>query len=251
MPSVRHSVSRWCFAQIPLPEFARAVRSLGLESIELLHPEEWAVVREYGLTCAMGNGPDSIAESMGRRENHARLVPAFAERIQLAAQAGVPSLVCFSGNRHGRSEEENLEACVEGYRQVIRLAERAGVTLCLELLNSKIDHPDYQADSTRWGVELCERVGSERFKLLYDIYHLQIMEGDLIRTIQAHHSHIGHYHTAGNPGRHELDDAQEINYGTVTRAIQATGFTGFIGHEFIPTRDPLASLQQAVRICTV
>jgi hydroxypyruvate isomerase len=251
MPSLRHSVSQWCFDQIPLPELATAVRAMGIESIELLEPADWPVVQRAGLTCAMARAPDTITDSFNRRENHARLVPAFHERIRACARAGLPNLICFSGNRRGQSDEEGLEICAEGIRQIVGVAEREKVTLCIELLNSKVDHPDYQCDRTAWGVELCRRVSSERFKLLYDIYHMQIMEGDVIRTIQAHHAFIGHYHTGGNPGRAEIDDTQELNYRAIVRAIQATGYRGFIGQEFIPKCDPLQSLRGAIELCTV
>ena len=251
MSSIRHSVSRWCFPDIPLPEFARAVRAIGIESVELLEPKDWAAVRNEGLTCALARGPDTITDSFNRRENHTQLVPAFQQRLRDCAAAGIPNVVCFSGNRRGQSDEEGLRVCAEGFKQLVSTAEKVGVTLCLELLNSKIDHPDYQCDRTAWGIELCRRVGSERFKLLYDIYHMQIMEGDVIRTIQENHAYFGHYHTAGNPGRHELDDTQELNYRPIMRAIAATGYTGFVGHEFLPTRDPMASLREAVALCTV
>lgn len=251
MNSFRHSVSQWCFPNIPLPTLAREARAIGIESIELLEPNQWKTVQENGLMCALARGPDTITDSFNRRENHARLVPAFQQRLRECADAGVPNVVCFSGNRAGQSDEEGLEICVEGFKQLAATAEKAGVTLCLELLNSKVDHPDYQCDHTAWGVELCKRVGSERLKLLYDIYHMQIMEGDVIRTIQDNHRHIGHYHTAGNPGRHEIDDTQELNYRPIMRAIAATGYTGFVGHEFLPMRDPLTSLREAVELCTV
>jgi hydroxypyruvate isomerase len=248
---MRHSVSQWCFPRISLADLAMAARSMHIESIELLEPADWPVVQRIGLTCAMARGPDSIADSFNRRENHERLVPAFHERLRECARAGLPNLICFSGNRHGRSDEEGLEVCTEGLKQVVGIAEQEKVTLCMELLNSKLDHPDYQCDHTAWGVELCRRVGSERFKLLYDIYHMQIMEGDVIRTIQASHPYIAHYHTAGNPGRGEIDDTQELNYPAIMRAIAATGYSGFIGQEFIPKRDPLRSLSEAIALCSV
>jgi hydroxypyruvate isomerase len=251
MNPIRHSVSQWCFPGIPLPDLARAARAMGIESIELLEPADWPVVREHGLVCALGRGPDTIADSFNRRENHARLVPGFRGRLREAAAAGVPNLVCFSGNRRGQSDEEGLEICAEGFKQIAAAAERAEVTLCLELLNSKIDHPDYQCDRTTWGVELVRRVGSPRFKLLYDIYHMAVMGEDVIGTITTHHASIAHYHTAGVPGRHEIDDTQTLDYPAIMRAIQATGYTGFIGHEFLPRRDPLTSLREAVQLCTI
>jgi hydroxypyruvate isomerase len=251
MASVHHSVSHWCFSKIPLPELALVARDMGIESIELLEPADWPVVQRAGLTCAMARGPDTITDSFNRRQNHAQLVPAFQRRLRECANARLPNLICFSGNRHGQSDEEGLEICAEGIRQVVGVAEREKVTLCLELLNSKVDHPDYQCDHTAWGVELCRRVGSERFKLLYDIYHMQIMEGDVIRTIQQYHAFIGHYHTGGNPGRAEIDETQELNYPAIVRAIVATGYHGFIGQEFIPKREPLRSLRAAIALCSV
>ncbi|MGH7943741.1 MAG: hydroxypyruvate isomerase family protein [Opitutaceae bacterium] len=248
---MRHSVSHWCFPGISLADLAMAARTMSIESIELLEPEDWRVVERAGLTCAMARSPDTIADSFNRRENHDRLVPAFHERIIACARARLPNLICFSGNRGGQSDEEGLEICAEGIKQIVGVAEREKVTLCMELLNSKVDHPDYQCDHTAWGVELCRRVDSGRFKLLYDIYHMQIMEGDVIRTIQQNHRFIGHYHTGGNPGRGEIDDTQELNYPAIVRAIAATGYDGFIGQEFIPKRDPLRSLREAVALCTV
>ncbi len=248
---IRHSVSQWCFPNIPLPELARAARGMGIESVELLEPPEWPVIKAEGMRCALGRGPDTIADSFNRREHHAKLVPAFRERLRAAARAGVPNLVCFSGNRRGQSDEEGLANCAEGFRQLAATAEETGVTLCLELLNSKVDHPDYQCDRTSWGVELCRRVGSPRFKLLFDIYHMAVMGEDVIAMIREHHAWFAHYHTAGVPGRHEIDGTQTLDYPAIMRRIKATGFDGFVGQEFLPLRDPLKSLREAVRICTV
>jgi hydroxypyruvate isomerase len=251
MSPVRQSVSRWCFSALALDTLAAEARALGLESIELLDPPDWAVVARHGLICAMANAPApcTIEQGINRREAHAALLEAYAVRLRECAAAGVPNLIVFAGNRCGIGDEEGMEACAEFLHRIVGEAERAGVTLCMELLNSRIDHPDYQCDRTAWGVELCERVGSERFKLLYDIYHMQIMEGDVIRTIQRAHACIGHFHTAGNPGRHELDDTQELNYPAIVRAIRATGFRGFLGHEFVPRGEPLAALRAAVALC--
>jgi hydroxypyruvate isomerase len=240
---------------MPLPDFADAVKKMGVESIELLEPAQWPALQKAGLVCAVSGQPKvaSIKRGFNRREHHADMVPAYIERISECAAASVPNLICFSGNREGQSDEEGLVICAEGLRKVMPAAEKAGVTLIMELLNSKVNHADYQADRTAWGVELCKRVGSERFKLLYDIYHMQIMEGDVIRTIRESEKYIGHYHTAGNPGRNEFEpqDAQELNYPAIMRAIHDTGFRGFVGQEFSPKRDPLTSLAAAVRICTV
>ena len=247
----RHSVCRWCFAGIPLEKFALDAKSLGIHSIELLEPAEWPVVQRAGLTCALANGTTRIDEGFNRKENHARFVPSMKERIAQCADAGLPNVICFSGNRHGLSDEEGLENCAQGLKQILPTAEQKRVTVLMELLNSKVDHKDYQCDHTAWGVELVKRVGSERFKLLYDIYHMQIMEGDIIATIRDHYSYIGHYHTGGCPGRHEIDDSQELNYAAIMREIAATGFSGFVAQEFVPTRDPLRSLADAIRICSV
>ena len=252
----KHSVCRWPYRQLSVEEVARMARELGLDSVELLERDEWPIARSHGLTCAMGYAavPEPrtrLTRGFNRVEHHAWLVPAYERTIPLAAASGVPNLICFSGNRDGQSDEEGLAACARGIAALLPAAERHGVTICMELLNSKVDHPDYQCDRTSWGVALAKRVGSERFKLLYDIYHMQIMEGDVIRTIRDNHQYIAHYHTAGVPGRHEIDASQELNYPAIMRAIAETGFTGYVAQEFIPTRDPRTSLAEAVRICRV
>jgi len=252
--SFRQSVCRWCFKDIPLDQLCASAKEIGLESVELLDPSEWKVAQKQGLTCAMGNGATTIPDGFNTLENHARLIPAFEVRIKEAADAGLPNVICFSGNRRALSDEEGLENCVVGIQKIMPAAERAGVTICMELLNSRVNHKDYQCDRTPWGVELVKRVGSERFKLLYDIYHMQIMEGDVIRTIRDNHQFIGHYHTAGNPGRNEFtrpEDIQELNYTSIMTAIAGTGYKGFVGQEFIPTRDPIPSLREAFELCRV
>jgi hydroxypyruvate isomerase len=193
----------------------------------------------------------SITEGLNRKENHPRIVKELTAHIEFAAAEGLPNVICMSGNRKGMSDEEGLKNCALGLKKVIGLAEKKKVTVCMEGLNSKVDHKDYMYDHTPWGVALCEKVGSERFKLLYDIYHMQIMEGDVIRTIRKYHKHIAHYHTGGNPGRNEIDETQELNYPAIVRAIVETGYQGYLGQEFIPSRDPLQSLAQAFRICDV
>ena len=248
----RHSVCKWCYRDIPLAEFAAAVKEFGLESVELLNPADWPVVQKLGLTCAMANGTTTIPKGFNRLEHHAGYVASMTERIRQCADAGIPNVIVFSGNRDGMSDEQGLENCAIGLKQIVGEAEKRGVTVCMELLNSKVNHKDYMCDRTPWGVELCKRVGSERFKLLYDIYHMQIMEGDVIRTIQESHAYIGHYHTAGNPGRNEIDETQELNYPAIMRAIKATGFKGFVAQEFVPKRTPpLESLRAAVQLCRV
>ena len=252
----RHSVTRWPFAKLSVDELARAAKRLGLQSVELLEPDEWATLKPHGLTWAVGYAPAGdprtrLTVGWNREANHAWLIPGYEKGLALAAAAGVPQVICFSGNRDGLSDAAGLDACAKGLRQLMPTAERLGVTVIMELLNSKVDHKDYQCDRTPWGAALVDRVGSTRFKLLYDIYHMQIMEGDVIRTIRDHKEHIGHYHTAGVPGRHELDATQELQYPAIMRAIAGTGFTGYVAQEFIPTRDPLTSLAEAVRLCRV
>jgi hydroxypyruvate isomerase len=248
---IRHSVCRWCYNKMPLEEFARAVKDMGLESIELLGPDEWHVVQKLGLTCAIANGTTTIPQGLNRLENHEKMVPSMIGRIGEVAAAGLPNVIVFSGNRDGMDDELGLENCAIALKQIVPAAEKAGVTVCMELLNSKVNHADYMCDRTHWGVELVKRVGSERFKLLYDIYHMQIMEGDVIATIRENAAYIGHYHTGGVPGRNEIDEGQELYYPAIMRAIRDTGYKGFVAQEFIPKRDPLTSLREGVRICTV
>jgi len=261
--NIRHSVSAWCYGSLfnpgkdkPAPmsfeDFCRACYRLGLESVELLGEAQWPAVKKAGLTCAMCNGPDSIPYGWNRLEHHDDLLAKFEKSIPKVAEAGFLNIITFSGNRKGMSDEQGLENCVKGLKRLMPIAEKHKVTVCVELLNSKRSHKDYMADHTAWGVELCRRVGSERLKLLYDIFHMQIMEGDIIDTIRENHQYIAHYHTGGVPGRNEIDDTQEINYPSVMRAIVATGYKGFVGQEFVPRRpDPLASLKQSVQICDV
>ncbi|HON07301.1 MAG TPA: TIM barrel protein [Verrucomicrobiota bacterium] len=249
--NIHHSVSRWCYGKISLDDLCKACVDIGIESIELLGPNEWPTVKKYGLVCAMCNGPDRIDYGFNRVEHHDDLVAKFEKAIPQVAEFGYPNIICFSGNRRGMSDEEGLENCVKGLKRLMPTAEKYKVNVVLELLNSKVDHKDYMADHSNWGAELCKRVGSERLKLLYDIYHMQIMEGDLIRTIRQNYQYFGHYHTGGNPGRNEIDETQEINYSAVMRAIVKTGYKGFVGQEFVPKRDPLTSLRQAIMICDV
>ncbi len=254
--NINHSVCKWCYPGLSVRELAAAAKSMGIRSVELLEPDEWPILDEFGLTCAMPFGPlvegrNRLTDGFNEPGNHAWLIDGYRERIQQVADAGYNSVICFSGNRRGMSDEVGLEYCATGLAHIIQDAEAAGVMLCMELLNSKVDHQDYQCDRTRWGVELVKRVNSDNFRLLYDIYHMQIMEGDVIRTIRDNHDYIGHYHTGGNPGRHEIDESQELNYRAIMQAIVETGFTGFVGQEFVPARTPLVSLQQAVGICDV
>jgi hydroxypyruvate isomerase len=261
--NIHHSVCKWCFnsllerqnnrpAKMTFAEFCRACADMGLSSVELLGPSEWPTVKQAGLICAMCNGPDRIDGGWNRLGRHDELLAKFEEHIPQVAEAGFPNTITFSGNRRGMSDEEGLENCVKGLKRLAPIAERHKVTVTLELLNSKVDHKDYMADHTAWGVEVVKRVGSERIKLLYDIYHMQIMEGDVIRTIRDNHQYIAHFHTGGVPGRHEIDDTQELNYGAVMKAIVATGYKGHVSQEFVPSRpDALGSLRQAIEICDV
>jgi hydroxypyruvate isomerase len=250
---LKQSVSRWCFGKMSLDELAAHAARIGYRGIDLLPASDWPAVRKHGLVCAMGmlGGPVTIEKGLNRVEYHGPILDALDKGIDLAAEAGVPNIVCLSGNRAGMSDEEGLENCAKALGQIAPHAERKGVTLCMELLNSKVDHKDYMADHTAWGMELVKRVGSPRVKLLYDIYHMQIMEGDIIRTIRESIGSIAHFHTAGVPGRHEIDGSQELNYPAICRAIVDAGFTGFLAQEFTPTGDPLRALEDAFRICDV
>jgi hydroxypyruvate isomerase len=249
--NIKQSVCRWCYGNIPLEKLAEEAKRIGYRSIELLTPEEYQKVKPFGLTCAMVSGACQIPDCFNRKENHQSLEQKLRELIDFAAENGLPNVICFSGNRRGMSDDEGLSNSAEGLKRIVGFAEQKKVTICMELLNSKVDHADYMCDHTKWGVELAKKVGSPRFKLLYDIYHMQIMEGDVIRTIRDNHEHIGHYHTGGNPGRHEIDETQELNYPAIVRAILETGYDGYLGQEFIPSREPLASLAQGFRICDV
>ena len=250
---LKQSVCRWCYAKIPLADFCRGVADLGLTAIDLLQPAEWEVAKAHGLTCSMGSGfAGTIADGLNNRANHDAIVKGLEENVPRAAKAGVPNVISFFGNvQPGMSETEAIDNCVAGLNRARKVAEDHGVTICVELLNSKVNHPGYQGDRTAFGVAVVKAVASPRVKLLYDIYHMQIMEGDVIATIRANLDHIAHFHTGGVPGRHELDDTQELNWLAISRAIADTGFKGYMAHEFIPVRDPLASLREAVVLCDV
>ncbi len=247
----RQSFSWWCFeGRIDLEEMLMAAKKIGLEGIELIEPEFYGLVKKHGLTIASHRGHDSIESGLNDHANHQRIEQELLESIRIAEKWGCPNVIVFAGDRAAtQSEQIGAQITAEGLARVVPVAENAGVTLVLELLNSKVDHPGYQADSTAWGLQVCEMLNSPRVKLLYDIYHMQIMEGDVIRTILANHRQIAHYHTAGNPGRNNLDDTQELNYQAIARAISSTGYTGFIGHEFVPLGDPIKALEQAFKTC--
>ena len=250
---IHPSVCKWCYEKIPLNDFCKSAKDIGLVSVELLKVEEFPTLKQYDLTCAMVSGvPGGITSGLNRVENHDKIVQFFEQTLPAAAAFGAPNVICFSGNRAGMSDQQGLENCAIGLKRIAPIAEKNKVTVCMELLNSKRNHKDYMCDHTVWGVELVKRVGSERFKLLYDIFHMQIMEGDMVDTIREYHPYIGHYHTGGVPGRAEIDDTQEINYPRVMKAILETGFKGFVAQEFVPKRsDPIASLKQGVQICDV
>jgi hydroxypyruvate isomerase len=248
--NLKQSVCQWCYGRIPLEKLATEIKKIGYLSLELLVPEQFKKVKPLGVTCAVLGGAD-IANGLNRKENHPRILKRLHDYIEFAAAEGIPNVITMSGNRRGLADDEGMKVCVEGLKQIVGFAEEKKVNVIMEGLNSKVDHKDYMYDKTEWGVELCKKVGSPRFKLLYDIYHMQIMEGDVIRTINKHHEYIAHYHTGGNPGRHEIDETQELNYTAISRAIVKTKFDGFLAQEFIPAREPFSSLQQAFKICDV
>src|SRR5256712_7376999 len=251
---LKQSVCRWPYRQIPLPALCRAALDIGLAGIDLLRRDEWDQGRQCGLVCSMAyavNRRDFIATGFNDRANHAMLLRELEEALPLAARHGVPNIIAMFGNRRGKSDAEAIDNCVAGLNQIKGLAEAQGVTVCLELLNRKVDHADYQGDRTAFGVAVVKAAGSPRVRLLYDIYHMQIMEGDIIRTIRDNRDWIAHFHTGGVPGRHELDATQELNWHAVAAAIADTGFPGFVAHAFVPTRDPLTSLREAAAVCNV
>ncbi|MFY0651370.1 MAG: TIM barrel protein [Cyclobacteriaceae bacterium] len=250
--NIHHSVCRWCYEDIPLEELCEVAKEIGIKSIDLLHPEEWKVAANYGLTCAMPFGsPLMIEKGFNDPQYHDQLLKDYKDRIPLVAENGLETVICFSGNRNGLSDEDGLDNCARGLEPLIKIAEQHNVILSMELLNSKVDHPDYQCDHTEWGVKLAEKVGSEHFKLLYDIYHMQIMEGDIIATIKKYHQYFNHYHTGGVPGRAEIDTTQELYYPAIMEAIVDTGYTGYVAQEFVPNNDPIDSLKKAIALCDV
>ncbi len=254
---VNHSVCKWCYPKTSLEDLCKSAKDIGLNSIELLGPADWPTLKQYNLTCAMGSNPvidglGGIGKSFNRVEHHEKLIQAYEEIIPKAAAAGLQNVICFSGNRDGMADEQGMENCAVGLKKLMAVCERHKINLVMELLNSKVNHKDYMCDHSVWGVELCKKIGSERFKLLYDIYHMQIMEGDVIATIKKYNPYFAHYHTGGVPGRAEIDDTQELYYPAIMKAIVDTGFKGFVAQEFVPKRDDkLASLKQGVKICDV
>ncbi len=251
--NVNHSVCAWTYNFLSLTELCEVVKKIGFNAIDLVGPTQWQILKDQGVECSMCNGAEiSIDKGFNDPQYHQKLIKNYEEVIPLVAKAGYKNLICFSGNRLGMDDETGLKNCAEGLKKIMALAEKHQVVLTMELLNSKVDHKDYMCDTSPWGVELCKMVGSENFKLLYDIYHMQVQEGDIIRTIQKNHQYFGHYHTAGNPGRNEIGDDQEINYPAVVKAILETGFKGYICQEFIPkSEDKISSLTQAIQICDI
>ncbi len=249
---LKQSACRWCYRDIPLENLAKAAAEIGLKGIDLLNdPNDWPVVKKYGLIPTMTSGAGTIPDACNRKDLHDKLEKEFQTNIPRAAENGVPNVITFSGNRKGMSDGEGLENTVAILNRVKGVAEKHNVTICMELLNSKVNHKDYMFDHTAWGVEVIKRVNSPRVKILYDIYHAQIMEGDIIRTIRENIQHIAHFHTGGNPGRNELDDSQELNWRTIAKTIADLNFQGYVAHEFVPKRDPLTSLREAALLCDV
>jgi len=247
---INQSVCRWCYGKFSLDELCTVAKKMGMTAIDLLGPNDFPTLKKHGLICSMIS-THSPTKGMNDKKNHAGCIASIRSAIDAAAENGFPNVISFSGNRAGIPDDIGIENAVEGFKQIAGYAESKKVNICIEYLNSKVDHKDYMFDKTAWGVEVCKKVGSERVKILYDIYHAQIMEGDIIRTIRDNKDYIGHYHTGGNPGRNEIDDTQELYYPAIMKAIVQTGFKGYVAHEFIPKRDPLESLAYAVRICDV
>ena len=248
---LRHSVCRWCFGGMSLEDLCVMAKAQGVAGIDLLSENEWEVLTRFGMICTTANGPSTIPQGFNRLENHDRLVAESERLLPLVAAAGIPNMIVFSGNRFGMDDAEGRRNCAKGLKRIAPLAENLGVMLVMELLNSKVDHRDYMCDRTEWGAALVDEVGSDNFRLLYDIYHMQVMEGDVIRTIGQHGKAIAHYHSAGNPGRSNLDATQELYYPAIAKAIADSGFDGWFAHEFMPRGDKAAALREAVVACTV
>jgi len=251
--NINHSVCRWTYDFLSLDELCVLAKEIGIKAIDLIGPKDWHILKKHGIDSSMCNGAEiNLVDGWNNKDNHAKLIQSYTEHIELVSKAGYKNLIFFTGNRRGMDDETGMQNTVEGLKKIVGLAEKKGVVLQLELFNSKINHKDYMADKSAWGVEMCKRIGSENVKLLYDIYHMQINEGDVIRTIQDFHPYFGHYHTAGVPGRHEIDDTQELNYPAIMQAIVKTGYKGYVAQEFIPVAtDKIASLKDAIRRCDV
>ena len=247
---INQSVSKWCYGRFSVEEMCVIVKKMGLNAIDLLGPNDFPTLKKHGLACSMIN-THGLTKGLNRKENHEECLEKIRTAIDAAAEYGYPNVISFPGNREGMPDDVGVENSVIALKQIAGYAEKKGVTICLEYLNSKVNHKDYMFDNMAWGVEVCKKVGSERVKILYDIYHAQIMEGDIIRTLRDNKEYIGHYHTGGNPGRNEIDETQELYYPAIMRAIADTGYKGYVAHEFVPRKDPIESLAYAVRICDV
>jgi len=254
--NINHSVCQWTYSHIPLEALCSMVKKIGFSAIDLIGPKDWQVLKKYGIDSSMCNGAEiGLTKGWNDAQYHGQLIKNYMDHIDLVAAAGYKNLICFSGNRDGKDDETGMNTCITGLKKIIGFAEKKGVVLQMELFNSKVDHKDYMCDKSAWGVELCKKLDSPNFKLLYDIYHMQINEGDIIRTIQRDHIYFGHYHTAGVPGRHEIDDSQELYYPAIMKAILSTGYKGYVAQEFIPTstseKEKEKALQKAIKICDV
>ncbi len=254
--NINHSVCSWTYGFLSIEALCKLVKKLGFAAIDLVGPKDWNILKQYAVDSSMCNGAEiSLVQGWNDPQYHNKLIKNYEEHIELVAAAGYKNLICFSGNRNGMDDEKGLKNCVTGLKKIMSLAEKKGVVIQMELFNSKVDHKDYMADSSAWGVRLCKELGSANFKLLYDIYHMQINEGDVIRTIQNDHQYFGHYHTAGVPGRHEIDETQELYYPAIMKAILATGYKGYVAQEYIPTgKDDaakIAALKKAIKICDI
>lgn len=252
--NINHAVCRWTFNNLSLDELCEVVKEIGFSAIDLVKPNEWPVLQKHGIYCSMcyTAGDNDLTKGLNNPALHDKLIKEYQEVIPVMAKAKYKNLICFSGNRNGMDDETGMKNCITALKRILPLAEQNGVTMIMELLNSKVDHKDYMNDRSAWGIELCKRIDSPNFLLLYDIYHMQIDEGDIIRTIKENHRYFGHYHTGGVPGRNEINDTQELYYPAVMRAIKSTGFKDYVGQEFMPTRkDKVASLREAINICDV
>lgn len=251
--NIKHAVCRWTYSFLSLDELCKAVKDIGFAAIDLVGPKEWDTLKKYNIYSSMCNGAEiSLTEGWNDKQYHPTLIKNYTDHIDLVSKAGYKNLICFSGSRRGMTDEAGLKTCADGLKQIMLHAEKKGVVIQMELLNSKVNHKDYMCDKSAWGAELCKQIGSENFKLLYDIYHMQIDEGDVIRTIQDRHQYFGHYHTGGVPGRNEIDESQELYYPAIIKAIVATGFKDYLAQEFLPTKpDKIASLREAIKICDV
>jgi hydroxypyruvate isomerase len=249
--NIKQSICRWCYGGIKIDKLCEAAKKIGFKSIELIGPDEIKVVKNFGLTCAVMRCASGIENGLNRKQNHDKIVKELLDDIDFAAAERLPNVLTMSGNRKGMADDDGLANCALGLKRVMKHAEEKKITVLMEGLNSKRDHKDYMYDKTAWGVELCKKVGSPRFKLLFDIYHMQIMEGDVVQTIRDNRQYLGHFHTGGNPGRNEIDETQELNYPFIVKAILEKGYDGYLGQEFIPKRDALKSLTQGFHICDV